>query len=618
MASGHEHDVEYGEIDMVQLLRTLYARKWTIVSVTLLAGILAALYSLTKSNVYESTAALIVREPQQAIERAEDEPARQELPTLSVETLQTLTESTEITWTLFENLLAQGALAPEDGQPRDKQMQFQSFQRGLSTALRKQQQRSGSSVELLPILLLKARGTSPEEAQLIANEWARLVEAKSREIYKTGVEAMGDFIGDMYRQSNDSLVKLETGLATKELEAGLQLKESRLETLYTKISELEDAILEIDIELAVDKVAIEGAEARIEEQQIQDEWVGTAAENALLKDEPYDFDPSGLTPQSQKIVRFVEQKVSQMEALREYRREQNLLGKEKRFEHSQTDLERILAEKAKVDDELPAKETAIGTLTKELSEIPETIVLRKAITDDALWSLHVEENAKNGEMHTPLQTETLNPLFQSVRETIVDLTSEAETLRGSTVQLEQSEKVISETIEELENEIDIIKAELTRREAALEATTTSLQQLREAYLEERKTAEELRLNSLKKEAERETRNQLLETLTEESTNLESSISGFKLEIDALTREVEKTKNVRMALATKAEEAALLGVSVENATRTGTAILFEAQASPDKVAPARKKLVLVAAMVAALVCIFIISISGIIRESPATE
>lgn len=617
MTKAVEEHEQYDELDLGEILRELFRWKWTLIGVTFLVSALAAGYSLTKPNLYESSAALIVREPPRAIDRTDENPAPQDVPTLTVETLQALTESTEITWILFETLLEKGVVALDAEKNQSKNGRFREFQSTLRTEVKKQQSRVAGGSDILPILILKARAESPVDAERIANAWATLVETRSSEIYTKGVEALGAFIGDMYKKSNESLEELESNLAEKELEASLTLKKARLQTLTKKISMLEDEILDIDIELAVNKVAIEEGEARIKEQRVDNEWIGTVAEDALLKNEPYPFPLENLSDQAKKVLGLSEQKVRQTEALRKFRREQNLLGKEKRFEHSQLDMERILAEKAQVDDELPAVETALSALTEQLKDITETITLNKAITDDALWDLYINQDkgaAPNTDMLVPLKSETLNPLYQSTRETIVELTSKAETLRGSTVQLERSEEAVMQLTEELESEIDVITEELDRRTTALEATKTSLALLRDDYLEEAKVVEELALASIRSQADREARGTLRDRLTEEAQALDKSISDFELQIAALTRESDKTKNVRTALASKAEEVALLEFSTENATQTGTAILYQAQANPNKVAPSRSKLVLMVMVGAFLACSVLICGAKFIRET----
>jgi capsular polysaccharide biosynthesis protein len=601
-----------GELDLGDILRELFRWKWIILLVVLLAALLTAAYSLTKPNIYEASAALIVREPPRAIERDADEPKSDDIPTLSVETLQLLTNSTELVWTLFENLVADGVITSGEGE--GKQVAFRYFQESVFTETKKQQGRSAANSELLNILVLRARAQSPEQAELIANKWAELAVEKSSEIYTTGVAALDAYIGGIYTQSNDSLIKAEEALATEIQEASVELKQARLTTLSEKITELEGVIFDIDIELEVNAVAITEGEKRILEQRFEDEWIGTVAEDALLKNEPYPFEQDKLSGQSLKVLDLIQQKVKQTESLRVFRREQNLLGKEKKFAHYQLDMERILSEKAQVEDELPSVEAALKALRAELESIPEKITLNKAITDDALWNLHVNGSDSASKTETPLKSESLNPLHQSTRRSMIELLAKTETLRGSLVQLEQTEKNVTASAEELESEIDTIREELERRQTALEATKTSIALLRDDFLEETKLVEELLLDNLRRIAERKMRDEQREEFTGDAEKLTTEISKNELAIGALTREVENSKNVRTALASKAEEVELIKVSVENAAQTGTSVFYPAQASANKVAPSRSKMVLLAMIVALAACSAIAIASKLLRES----
>ena len=238
------HPIEAGmdELDLLEILREVYRRKWIVVAVAVLAGGMSALISYNQPDVYEASAALMIREPESAIDRSIDENnPPDESPILSVETLQMLTESTSTMRILFDSLWDQKRLEMWKGDTPDKEVVFRGFQHSLSTEVRRQQtRRSGTSVELLPILVLRARAEDPYDAQLIANEWAKIVESKSKEIYTQGVTAVDDFIGDMYKQSNETLARLEDELAKKTLEANVALKTAQRETLSLKISEIEE------------------------------------------------------------------------------------------------------------------------------------------------------------------------------------------------------------------------------------------------------------------------------------------------------------------------------------------------------------------------------------------
>ena len=619
MTEAPEHTDGYGELDLGQILRMLYRRKWLILGVTLLAGLAAGLYSLTKPNVYETSAALIVRDPQDAMDQdPEKQNPIQTTPNISVETLQTLAESTETVWTLFDRLWEKQALESWKGATSNKLSRFRSFQGALNTELKRQQNRRASnSVELLPIIVLTARATDPAEAEIIANEWANIVEEKSRELYTLGVEASDTFIGDMYKQSNDTLLTLENQLATTVLEAGLDLKKDHLKTLTDKITVLEGAILEIKVQLAVNETAIAQGKRRIEELQVGDEWIGTVAEELLLRGEPYPFDPQNLVERAGRILDLVQQKVTQREATRQYRKEQNLLVKQTDFAHYQADIERIMLEKAKAEDEIPALETALASLQAQLENIPEKIVLDKAITDDALWNNYLDKTGGSEKTGVPLKSETMNPLYNTTRQMAVDLTSKIETQRGSLAQLEASASRVDGALTELEIEIDQIQQEIDRQTQVQEAIENSLKLLRDDFLAEKNRIEELLAENMRKQEEMDTRQEARDQIEDQVKVMEADISDYKLEIDKLTREVEKTKNVRTALASKAEAVALLQVTAENASRTGTAILYNARVNPNKIGPDRSRLVLGAMVVAMVACGLMLCTAKLLQESEQT-
>jgi predicted nucleic acid-binding Zn-ribbon protein len=553
----------------------------------------------------------MIREPESAIDRSVDEnstPA--ESPVLSVETLQMLTESTSTMRILFDSLWDQKKLEMWQGETPDREVVFRGFQHSLSTEVRRQQtRRSGTSVELLPILVLRARAADPNDAQLIANAWAKIVESKSKELYTQGVAAVDDFIGDMYKQSNESLARLEDDLSKKTLEANVALKTAQRETLSLKISELEGKILDLDIEIAVNAIEIQEGRRRILEQEYAGEWIGTVAESSSIQNETYPFPTDTLSDRAKRVLALVSQKVAQTTALREYRLEQNLLGKEAKLAHYQLDIVRILTDKAKAEDELPSMEDALAALQKEIEGLPETLVLDKAITDDALWDAAINNpDSKIGDLGS-LKSEMVNPVYLSTREMMISTTSKIETIRSSVSQLTKTAENVTAQIELLDAEIGAIKQEVSRRESALKDTEANLALLREDYLAMIKRVEEFESNNLRKIEEKKTREERLAAFEAEATNLESELALAQLNLDALTREVEKTRNVRAAIAAKAETAALLQVTAENASRTGTTILYNAEADPNSLAIGGSKIVLGTTLMAvALACVAIAGVA----------
>ncbi|MEA2014746.1 MAG: hypothetical protein U9N38_05530, partial [Thermodesulfobacteriota bacterium] len=72
-------------------------------------------------------------------------------------------------------------------------------------------------------------------------------------------------------------------------------------------------------------------------------------------------------------------------------------------------------------------------------------------------------------------------------------------------------------------------------------------------------------------------------------------------------------HVRNSLAAKAEEVALLRVTTENVSRSGTVILYKAQINPIKVGPKRARFVLTAMLVAFGLVSFILVFTTVARE-----
>ncbi len=601
MTGAPRDEDSYDEMDLGEVLRELYGRKWLLFGITLVAGLVAAGYSLTIPNVYESSAALIIREPQSAISEDPEKESSDDSPNLSVETLQVLANSTDILWLFFERLWDEQPLEKWTKKSRVKMEEFNIFQRSLSTELKKQQSRTGNSNLLLPILTLKARAHSPGEAQTVANMWASVLEEESRTIYTTAVDAQEQFIGDMYRQSVKAVAQYEESLSEMTLEAAFDLKRLRIDSVKERSVGLEESIFDLGIDLAVNEITILKGSRRIAEQQHDGEWIGSVAEGAAHRADGYPFDLEGLTSQARKTVGAVERKLKQAESLRLYRRQQNLLGMQKELEHYEFDYSRILTEKSVAVDALPAAQATLAGLSDKMETMPEKITLNKAITNDALWNAWLNKTLPKDTELPILKGEVVNQLYLDTGEKAVQLIAEIETLKGSSAQLAKSAEAVSQSIATLESEMDIVQREIDRQQLELEATMSVLAVLREDYLAEIVNVEQLIVENVRKNEELETKTELRMTIADDVDELELDVAKFELAINILTRGVEKSQGVETALASKAEEVALLKVAAVNASRTGTSILYNAQANPQKIAPGRSKIVLVSMVAAFALC-----------------
>jgi hypothetical protein len=243
----------------------------------------------------------------------------------------------------------------------------------------------------------------------------------------------------------------------------------------------------------------------------------------------------------------------------------------------------------------------MAALAKEMERIPEKITLDKAITDDALWNAHVNKTLSSDAKLPVLKSEVVNPLYLSTGKSIVELIANIETLKGSSAQLATSAEAAGKSIATLASEMDIVRREIDRQLQNLQATMSVLTVLREDYLAEIVQVEKLIVENVRKNEELETKTELRSTIADDVDILEVDVAGFELEINILKRGVEKRQGAEATLASKAEEVSLLKISAENASRTGTSILYNAQANPLKIAPGRSKIVLASMAAAFALC-----------------
>lgn len=609
MAVEQRHADDEPELSLADFLRELWAKKFLLLSLSAIAAVVAAVVSLTIPNIYQASSALIVRPPRNA------NPTAEEAPVISVETLQTLTQSSETLWLLFESLWSRRALPEWAENEPDMNEAFINFQRMVTTELQETQTRErGDAVELLPILVLRVSAHEPETAALVANEWAGIVEAKAREIYTESVNTLDDYVSDMYDSSNEALLMAESGLAEKKIQALIDIKTLRLEALKKQIATLEEAVLGIDVDISVNEAAILDGKERLARQFPRDEWLGSEVENALMTGQELPVEYETLNERSKIIVDLVRQKVDQAQALREYKRDKNVTEKRKLMEHYQDYSGELLQQIALHEDRLPALEQMLASLTESISGMSETVTLDKAISDDPLWEAFLNDQANPEAVQTPLKTQEINPSYQATEQEIITTTAEIAEAKSSIEHLTAQQAENGEKMRQLEIELDQLSQEVERRESAIGATEKSLDLLRNEAFGERNNIATLSTMNLRLAKEREAREGMRQQFVQEAADLEEEITRTNLELDVLQRDVEQSESVRAALATKSESTALLRVAVESAARTGTAILYNAQANPFKVGPKRSVMVFASAAGTFVLCAAIICMGKILRES----
>jgi chromosome segregation ATPase len=208
----------------------------------------------------------------------------------------------------------------------------------------------------------------------------------------------------------------------------------------------------------------------------------------------------------------------------------------------------------------------------------------------------------------------INPLYQSTAKLAIELTTNVETLKGSSKQLAITIEAVATHISDLESEIDIILAKVGRLGNELSAEEGVVSSLRDDYTNEMKAIEMLKMENFRRQDELDIKRESRDETRKELNKMKKNTTNHELEIDALTRKVQKTEGVRTVLAAEAEEVALLQVSAKNASGTGTTIFFMGQANPQKVAPGRAKIVVASLLASLFVCLLLVWAARIVRTA----
>ena len=253
------------ELTISDIILALQAN-WRRIALGVLAvALLVSAYMLLKSNIYESTATLIIRTPEIKMTG--------EASPLSVEMLRKLAESIDV------KLQVYNTLAREDN---DMELApFQNFQRQMRSSVEEGAgRRTNQPPE--PIVYLTASSIRPQWASAVANTWADVVTSRSVELYGRGVSELDTFLSRVYQDAESRLIESETALTSKTLEAQEDVKQARFSARRQKSIDLEDEVFELEVEIRTNVALMEELERLLGESELNDMWLGQAVTIAYL------------------------------------------------------------------------------------------------------------------------------------------------------------------------------------------------------------------------------------------------------------------------------------------------------------------------------------------------
>ncbi len=248
MASENESDAPMTGVSTVAKLmrRTVF--------LGLLAGAIAAVYTLTLKNEYAAESGLLLAPLplNQAVQGNKQNPEQSPATQigflmgrpLSVPGYDVLLRNAEIVKQLRDKLTS---LYAERGKEVDVPLEVVRESMGLRTTILKQ---TAYEVEYLPLITLSYKAADPTIAADMANEWSKLAIALSKDISAKGKTGSVEFLNGRFEQVNNELEETEKEIQEHETKWDIDDMVLRLQAMQELVTqyELDRVRLTTDIE----------------------------------------------------------------------------------------------------------------------------------------------------------------------------------------------------------------------------------------------------------------------------------------------------------------------------------------------------------------------------------
>lgn len=580
-------------INEISILKILYKSKLRLLLVVLLVGVVAAIITKLFPNAYSSTAAITVRQPEVALTG--------EVSPLNVETLRSLVESTLVKWDLFQDLKKKSVV--------DDSVTFQSFQRRLSTMVESDRSRERN---LLPMVKLIATTGDPELSMVIANRWVDVVLEKTKGIYQSGVNELETFTTNIYEKVSKSLLDSEEIYTRTRLESNLSVNNILLQHNEQLYSEISLEVLKIGEEVSTRTALLNQLKENLAGQEIDDIWIGELFSQEYSEDKEYLLPVT--TDLGERITRTIRSMEKSERGLAEFEESSRIDYRLIMVNIKKRQIENISMKIMRARTDLYSFEPTYIKLAEELSKIDEKIILSKAIGDDLLLEINLKDNGKEKSKLPILKTEIINPVYQETKKAMVTLSAETHGLKNIILESKLELESLRKEVSDLTRDLVPMEAKRSVLRTAIKKDRDLMAYFENAYNEDRQVYEsgEKKLDDLKVKLSVKSTKLLL--IKKDISELERSVFFSQNKISQQKRDVDNLTKIRASLAAKAAEVALLKVSLENISRSGVVLLYQAQADPIKVGPSRGRAVLVSMLLAFLISSGLLVLVAVVKEN----
>ncbi|PTX14745.1 G-rich domain on putative tyrosine kinase [Halanaerobium congolense] len=377
------------EINLVEYIMLLWNNKFFIISLVILAILIAFVYStFIIEPVYEAKSTLLILTPKYK--------SSLEVESFSINTYKNLAMTDSIKQKIIDNL----DLKNEDGErysvkQLDNMMEIE--------ILASEENDNGDA----PLIELRVSSKEPELAADIANAWAKNFIADSKEIRQNEVREVATVIQEQFEDTEKKLNNLKSDLLAFNKENRLGLLKQRLKNKENSLNQNNKNIINLENELGSKNAQFKNTVEQVESMEENNIWIGEL-NNKNYSDKNYD------------LLKIKNLYVNYQEQLKLFNQKNDLTLLQEKIKSVRNN---IIKYKTRISEfennSIELKEENKG-LSNIIEEENERWIISRSIDNNTLWNNLLSETEINILEKLKLEDEMVNPIYKKAKDNLTE------------------------------------------------------------------------------------------------------------------------------------------------------------------------------------------------------
>ncbi len=273
--------------DFLKIIPDLWAGRKIVVISVVAAVVLAGILSILMPETFESEAGLLLMPP--PFKESKDEMTSLIPKVLSVPDYEIMLKSDGVLMEAVKKVREEAAGPKKDIWTEDDLeglLELSSI-RGRMFVSTEVTEKNVTSMKFSPVIRLKARAGTPEQAQHLAQAWAQVSEELAVSLYKKGKSGLTDFMRASFDDTRTMLTDLNREIRDVEIEWNDELENARVLKTHARYLDYHEKIMDTEMKIAATQKEIAVLEENFAKQTEKITlWKSPPMEAVFLGDKP--------------------------------------------------------------------------------------------------------------------------------------------------------------------------------------------------------------------------------------------------------------------------------------------------------------------------------------------